>query len=120
MKILLLAAALNAQEPAPTPPAPTLPAAPMVSSMSDSKSFMMIDPKVRANDYVQAFDLLRRDKPTLKIVLRTSSGMTYFNVTDLSITHGGTLFLVKFLSNQGSKTQILPVEEIVELAYSPA
>lgn len=119
--IFFCAAALAAQEPS-TPPAPTTtpPVAPVVSALTNNnKSFMMIDPKVRANDYVHAFDLLRRDKPTLKIVIRTTSGMTFFNVTDLSVTQGGTLFLVKFLSTQGSKTQILPVEEIVEIAYSP-
>lgn len=113
--LILLAISLSAQE---TPPLPA--ANPVITSMNNNKSVIVIDPKVRADDYVQAFDFLRRDKPTQKIVIRTTTGMTYFNVTDLSITKGGTLFLVKFLSTQGSKTQILPLEEIVEIAYSPS
>lgn len=111
--IFFLAASLSAQEAPPTPPTP-----PAVSAMPNSRSVIVLDPKVRASDYIQAFDYLRKDKPTLKIVILTTSGVIYYNVTDLSITKGGTLFLVKFLSNQGSKTQILPVEEIVEIAYS--
>lgn len=111
--IFFLAASLAAQEALPTPPS-----IPAVSAMPNNKSILVIDPKIRANDYAQAFDFLRKDRPTLKIVVRTTSGMTFYNVTDLSVTQGGTLFLIKFLSNQGSKTQILPIEELVEIAYS--
>jgi hypothetical protein len=112
--IFFAAASLAAQEAPPATPAPAI-----SSGISGNKSILVIEPKSRANDWVQAFDLLRRDKPTLKIMIRTYSGMTLANVTDLTVAHGGTLFIVRVLSNQGSKYQILPVEEIVEVAYSP-
>lgn len=119
--IFLLAATLTAQEAPPTPPMPQMPATqPAVASTmaSSNKSVIVIDPKMRAADYAQAFDFLRRDKPSLKISIRTAD-MTFSNVTELSPTKGGTLLFIKFLSNQGAKTHIIPVEDIMEISYSP-
>lgn len=87
---------------------------------SQPGSFFVIDPKTRATDYVQAFDFLRKDKPTLKIRILLSNGQELSQVTDLSTTHGGSLLLAKYLSNQGTKYQIIPVEELGELSYSPS
>lgn len=114
--IILFAASLTAQE---TPPMPsTQSAAPVAATMASSnKSVIVIDPKMRAADYAQAFDFLRRDKPSMKVNVRTS-GMTFANVTELSVTKGGTLLFIKFLSNQGTKTHVVPVEEIMEISYS--
>lgn len=115
--LLLLVAPLLAQEAAPTPPTPAAVAV-TATPAPGAKCVIVIDPKVRGSDYIQAFDYLRRDKPTMKIVIRTTGGTQFYNVTDLSATTGGTLLLVKYLSNQGNKTQIVPVEDIVEIAYS--
>lgn len=113
LTLLFLANALIAQEAAKTPPAP------LVSAMNTgNKSIVVIDPKARAADYVQAFDLLRKDKPTMKIMVRTASG-ALMNVTDLTAASGGTLLLLRILSNQGTRIQVLPVEEIMEINYSP-
>ena len=115
--IFFLATTLFSQETAkPTPPPPA--ATPMIGAVASSKSFMMVDPKARANDYIQVFDLLRKEKPTLKIMVRTQEGI-FSNVTDMSVTHGGTLLIVKVLTNQGIKVQIVPVEEMMEINYSP-
>jgi hypothetical protein len=84
----------------------------------DNKSVMIIDPKARANDYVQAFDFLRKDKPTLKIMIRTTQAM-FIGVTDVTASSSGTLLMVKTLSNQGLKTQFVPIEQIMEINYSP-
>lgn len=82
------------------------------------RSFLTIDPKNRSNDYVQAYEILRKDKPTLKIGLKTASGI-FSNVTDISASQNGTLLFVKTLSNQGTKLVIVPIEEILEIAYLP-
>lgn len=94
------------------------PAAVAATTTTTNKSVMIIDPKARANDFVQAFDLLRKDKPTLKIGVRTSSGMV-MNVTDITAAPGGTLLWIRVLSNQGTKIQVVPVEEMMEINYSP-
>ncbi len=111
--ILLLANALVAQEAAKpaTPPA-------TVAAVIDNKSVMIIDPKARTNDYVQSFDFLRKDKPTLKIMVRTTQSII-MGVTDVTASASGTLLMIKTLSNQGTKTQFVPVEQIMEINYSP-
>ena len=82
------------------------------------KSVLFIEPKGRASDYVQAFELLRKDKPSTKITLRTKTG-TPLALNDLTSSANGTLLFAKIPSNTGSKYLIVPIEEIVELAYSP-
>lgn len=110
---LLIAGALHAQE-ITKPPLDTAAAAVIDSS---SKSVMLIDPKARAADYAQAFDFLRKNQPTQKIVIKTQSSVL-MNVTDVTPSTGGTLLLVKILSAQGNRTQIVPVEQITEIGYS--
>ena len=83
-----------------------------------TKSVIVIDPKARTADLVYAFDLLRKDKPSQKIIVRTAAGILS-NVVDLTPSSGGTLLFVKLLSTQGTRVQILPVEQILEIGYSP-
>lgn len=106
-----------AQEPAP-PLTPSVKTPPTAIAAPESRSFLTIDPKARAKDYVAAFELLRKEKPALKIDLQTSSG-TLSNIVDLSVSEEGTLMFVKIPSNQGTKYLILPLEHIQEIAYSP-
>lgn len=110
---LLLATTLNAQEGMPK-------AVPEVASTLDApgKSVFIIDPKARATDYASAFDFLHKDKPSQKMMVRTTNGVLV-NVTDMTPSTEGTLLMIRFLSNQGNKTQIIPVEQIVEIGYSP-
>jgi hypothetical protein len=114
---LLLTATIFAQEARKMPAAPqTVPT--VAAAVSNEKSILLIEPKARANDFVQAFDMLRKDKPTLKIMLRTSNHLI-MNVTDVTASSGGTLLYIKMLSNQGARIQIIPVEEMMEISYSP-
>lgn len=112
---LLLTAALAAKETAPQEKAMPMP---MLQGSSQERSLLTIDPKNRAQDYVQAYELLRKDKPALKISIRTLGGETLSNVTDLSVSEHGTLLFVKVPTNQGARLLVLPLEEILEIAYS--
>lgn len=85
---------------------------------SSSKSVMLIDPKARASDFAQAFDFMRKDRPTQKIMIRTVTG-ELMNVTDITPSSAGTLLLIKTLSSQGVRTTIVPIEQITEISYSP-
>lgn len=113
----LFAHTLFAQE-APKPPSLPANTAPVISMDIPNKNIMVIDPKARASDYVQAFDFLRKDKPTLRIMIRTADTL-FTGVTDITASTGGTLLMVKVLSTQGSRTQIIPIEQILEINYSP-
>ena len=88
------------------------------AAATGNKSIIVIEPKARAQDYIQAFDQLRKDKPTLKIMVRLTNGVA-LTVSELSATSGGTLLLMKSLSSQGTRIQVVPVEEIMEITYSP-
>jgi hypothetical protein len=99
--LLLATTALPPQEPVP----PT-----------DSRLSIAIQPKMRADDLIKAFELLKKEKPTSKISLRTPGGILT-NITDMSALPNGTLIVVKFTSQQGSKIQFLLIEEIQEIFY---
>ncbi|EKE08119.1 MAG: hypothetical protein ACD_17C00339G0001 [uncultured bacterium] len=42
-----------------------------------------------------------------------------YGVTDIKPTEGGTLLFIKVLSNQGATMHIVPVEQVMEIHYSP-
>jgi hypothetical protein len=115
---LLLAATLFAQQEAPKSTPSSANNAPIISMDPRNKSTIVIDSKARAGDYVQAFDFLRKDKPTLRIALQTTETL-FSGVADLVAASGGTLLMAKVPSNQGYKTVIIPVEQILEISYSP-
>jgi hypothetical protein len=92
--------------------------APAVALESQTKSIIVIDPKARASDYAQVFEFLRKDKPTQRITVRTADAML-MGVTDITPSTGGTLLIIKAQSSQGLKIQVIPVEQIVEISYSP-
>ena len=91
--------------------------APILSMDTHNKGVIVIDAKARAADCAQVFDSLRKDKPTLKVMVRTAD-MTYMGVADVTAANGGTLLMLKIPSSQGTKLQIVPVDQIVEINYS--
>lgn len=112
---LLLSAILAAQEPAPTEKTTLTPAK---AAAAETRTALLIDPRARSKDYVEAFELLRREKPALKINIQTSQGLLA-NVAELTSADNGTLMMVKVPSNQGTKYLIVPLEDITEISYSP-
>lgn len=93
---------------------------PLFHQQTDSgeRSILAIDPKNRALDFVQAYEILKKDKPSLKIAIRTPHQMLS-GIASISMTTNGTLLIVKLLSHQGAELKIVPVEEIVEMTYLP-
>lgn len=89
-----------------------------IAPMANSKSVIVIEPKSRAADFLHAFDLLRKDKPTLKITIRTTNAMLG-NVSEVVVSPNGTLLMIKYASSTGTKYQVVPIEELVEIGYSP-
>lgn len=83
------------------------------------KSQIVVESKARASDLVQAFDMLRKDKSTFKINLRTQNGQMIPNIMDLTSSTAGTLLFIKILTSQGIRYQVLFTDDITEINYSP-
>jgi hypothetical protein len=78
---------------------------------------MSIDPKARAQDYLQAFDVLRKDKTPNKIVFELTDGTSLTNVIDMTLMGNGNLILFRINTPQGIKTQVVGVEQIKSLSH---
>ncbi len=109
---LLMIQALLAQDPPKTAPEAA------AAKADSTKSMMLIDPKARANDFAQAFEFLRKDKPTQKIQIRTSNTVLQ-SVSEVSASSGGTFLMIKLLTNQGVRVEFVPIEQVMEIQYSP-
>lgn len=82
-----------------------------------AKSYISIDAKKRAEDYLKAYELLRKDKPSSRIFFKLTNGSSISNIADVQIVENGTLILFKTTTTQGFKYEIVPVEEISSLGH---
>lgn len=80
-------------------------------------SYMLITPQSRAADYLQAFEILRKEKTAGKVFFQLKDGSTLTNLIEISALPNSTLLLCRYNSNQGIKFQVIKVEEIATLSY---
>lgn len=88
------------------------PAAPNTPSSS-----LVIDPKMRAQDFKEAFETLRKEKTTGKVFFQLMNGSTVSNIIDMTLMSNSTLILFRFNSTQGIRFQLVKVEEIASISY---
>lgn len=81
------------------------------------RSVMIVQPKDKASDFIKAFELLKKEKPSSKIYYKLYSNRTINNIIDVSMLENGTLILFKIATSQGTKLIIVPVEEIEEIGH---
>ncbi|MBS0621035.1 MAG: hypothetical protein JSS61_06215 [Verrucomicrobia bacterium] len=81
------------------------------------KSYMLITPQSRAADYLQAFEILRKEKTAGKVFFELRDGSMISNVIEISTLPNSTLLLCRYNSNQGIKFQVIKIEEIATLSY---
>jgi hypothetical protein len=84
-------------------------------TQSSSKHLMIIDPKLRAMDYQQAFELLRKEKTSGKVAFELANGKAISNIIDLTLMGNGTMILFRYNTPQGIQFQIVNLEDIVSL-----
>jgi hypothetical protein len=85
---------------------------------SKIRTIMSIDPKARALDYAQAFEMLRKEKTSNKVVFQLADGSTLSNVIEMTVIGNGTLILFKVSSNtQGIRLQVVEVEKILAISH---
>jgi hypothetical protein len=91
--------------------------APPLPACQSTQNYMMIDPKARALDYIQAFEMLRKEKTSSKVFFEIVNGSTIGNIIEILLMGNGTLLYVKYNTQQGIKFQVISVEEIKQLGY---
>lgn len=89
------------------------------SPQSQNHCKLSIEAKARSEDILRAYDLLKKEKPTLKISARTYSGQTLNNIVDMTAMPNGTLLLFRISSTQGVKNQFVSVDDLLDLFYTP-
>ena|ERR1700722_9372967 len=82
-----------------------------------TKGVMTIDPKMRAADLMQAFETLRREKTTAKVVFQLANGKTLTNIIEMTLMTNGSVILFRYNTPQGIQLQVVPTEEIVSLYH---
>jgi hypothetical protein len=115
--IALLALAIAPQTPFPNEGENVAPPPSMHNAATGS--CMMISPADRALDFEQAFELLRKEKTTGKVFFQLSDGSIISNVIEMTLLPNSTLFLLRFNSQQGIRFQVVKIEEIKTISYSP-
>lgn len=78
---------------------------------------MSIDPKMRAFDYKEAFEMLRKEKAPSKVCVNLISGSFIANIIDMQLMGNSTVFLVKYNTPQGIKLQAIELEMIQGISY---
>jgi hypothetical protein len=97
---------------------PLVPAAEEASTLpSNIHAVMSLDPKARALDFKEAFETLRKEKTSNKVIFRLSDGTTLANVIEMSVLGNGTLVLFKINSMQGIKLQVVEIEKIAAISH---
>ena len=90
---------------------------PTTSVGAQEKKTMLIDPKSRALDYQQAFELLRKEKTANKVIFLLTDGSSISNIIDMKIMNNGSILLFRFETPQGIKYQAVEIEGIVALMH---
>lgn len=117
LTLCLMAAALSpymgdvGAPPAPKPPSPT-PPAPMLMQAAP-RSFLQLTAKERSTDYIEAFNLLKKEKGTDKVVFHFLDGSTISGIVDIQPTSQNTLLFFRYNSNAGVQIKVMPLETIV-------
>ena len=78
---------------------------------------MAIDPKLRACDYKEVFECLRKEKAPNQVYIKLSDGSMLTNIIDMSATTNSTVFLLKYNTPQGIKIKAIELERIHGIGY---
>ena len=76
-----------------------------------------INAKARADDYIQAFDMLRKEKTAGKVQFVLKDGSIITNIIDIQLMQQGSLMIFRFNSPQGIFLRVVALEEILRLEH---
>lgn len=86
-------------------------------TLNQAKNSLIIDPKMRALDYQQAYETLRKEKPSNKVCVTLMNGLVFSNIIEMQRMANSTLFLIRYNSPQGIKIQAVELELIQSIGY---
>ena len=84
----------------------------MAASIMGAKEMMIIPPQARAQDFKEAFDLLKKVKSQDKITFFLKDKSKISGILDVDVLPGGTMINFKVNTTQGVRYQIVRVEDI--------
>ncbi len=86
------------------------------AASSSQKDVILIEPSKRAQDFAQAYEIIKKGKSPQNILFHLSDGRKISNVSELSPMTNGTLILFKITTNMGSKFELISIENILGIS----
>lgn len=83
---------------------------------SGSQEVMIINPEKRAQDFKAAFDLLKSQAQSEKIVFLLTDKSTISGIMEVSVLPGGTMLSFMINTTRGVKYKIIPIEQIQSIS----
>lgn len=117
--IVLLAVSTVGHAATPQDAVDTAVAASIHQQMQNSltQSYMMISPVARAQDLLQAYEALRKEKTSAKVFFQLVDGSALYNVIEMTLMSNSTLILFRLNTPQGIRFQLVKVEDILNINY---
>jgi len=85
---------------------------------SSSRGVMVINPKQRAEDLLQAYQDLLKDRTSSRIYFRTAHGTMVTGIVEAKSSPNGTMLVFKISTKQGLEYVFVFTEDIVEVGHS--
>lgn len=85
-------------------------------SILEQKDIIVIEPKLRAEDFLEAHELMKRGKSPQKIVFHLSDGRSLTNVLEMKVMKNGTLLLFKINTSVGNQYELVPIENLLTIS----
>lgn len=79
---------------------------------------MMIDPTIRAGDYKQAFDYLKKEKAGAAVSFELTSGEKISNIMEITLMPGGSLLIFRLNTSSGVSYRVVKIEDIASVGQS--
>lgn len=85
--------------------------------LSGKQNTMAIDPKLRAADYKEVFEFLRKEKAPNKVCVKLLDGSVVASIIEMNLMANNTVFLLRYNTPQGIKVKAVELEHIQGIGY---
>lgn len=84
------------------------------ATISESGSYLAIDPKIMSQDVIEAFNFLTEKKKSVEVHLKNKEILT--QIKSVSALSGGYFMLFTLKSLKGDQYKIVPLTDILSIA----